>query len=213
MKSTRIKLLAVGAVATLVTVIAQANTITGSLWKVPEAVVDNPTGATTGNVPGTAADVTFSVNSPFNFNAANATVGNWLASGSAFNILENTAGTLASQMDDFTTGTIIDFKGFVSVINGQTFTVTHDDGLTLTIGGILAVNHPEPTAPDISTDTYTGPTGTFAFELVYTECCSGPAVLQLDLPLEQSVPDGGSTMALLGGALTMMGVVARRFRK
>jgi hypothetical protein len=212
MKLNHSKLLAVAAVVSLTIVYAQANTITGSLWKVNESVVNNPTGATPGNVPGTAADVTFSVNSPFNFNDANATVGNWLASGGAFGILENTAGTLASQMDDFNTGTIIDFKGSVTVVNGQTFTVTHDDGLTLSIGGLLVVNHPEPTAPTVSTDTYTGPSGTFAFELVYTECCSGPAVLQLDLPL-QSAPDGGSTMVLLGGALTLLGTVARRFRK
>ena len=162
---------------------AQAwNTVSGSLWHVPEAVVSSPTGATPGNVPLRQADVTFSVNSPFNFAATDGTVGAWLASSNAFSIVENTPGTLTSRMDNFTTGTIVDFQGFVSVTNGQTFTVEHDDGLTLLINGAPIINVPEPTSPRVTTVTYTGPTGDFPFELVYSECTGGPAVLRIDLP-------------------------------
>jgi hypothetical protein len=38
-------------------------------------------------------------------------------------------------MDDNTTGVLVQFIGTVSVTTGQTFNVTHDDGLTLIIGG------------------------------------------------------------------------------
>ncbi|HJV63046.1 MAG TPA: hypothetical protein VJ743_19010, partial [Albitalea sp.] len=155
---------------------AAANTAAGKLWHVPEAVTLS---ATPANVPLVAPDVTFDVTSPFNFSGTSVSVGTWLASSSAFNITENTAGTLASLMDNGTTGTFVQFTGMVSVTNGQQFTVTHDDGLTLIIGGINLGFNPGPTAPITSLATYTGPTGTFAFELDYAECCGGPAVLQV----------------------------------
>ncbi len=181
---------------------AQANIITGSLWHVPEAVTLS---AIPANVPGTPADVTFDVNSPLSFAGSGVTVGAWLASGSAFNLIESTAGTLASLMDDGVVGTLVEFKGFVSVLSGQTFTVTHDDGLTLIIGGLDLGFNPGPTAPVVSTATYTGPSGDFPFQLVYTECCGGPAVLQVDLPFSNSTVPEQATLALTGLGLLGLG--------
>ena len=174
-----------------------ANTISGNLWHVPEATSQN---AVPANVPGTPADVAFDVNSPFNFNADSDTVGNWLASSSAFNIAENTPGTLASLMDGGGQGTLVEFTGFVTVANGQTFTVTHDDGLTLIINGINLGFSPGPTAAVTDTVTYTGASGNFPFQLVYGECCGGPAVLQVALPFRSApgVPETASTLTLLG---------------
>jgi hypothetical protein len=183
---------------------ALANVANGQLWHVPEAISQN---AVLANVPAATADVTFSVNTPFNFNAAGATVDAWLATSGAFSIVENTAGTLASLMDDGSHGTLVYFTGIVSVTNGQQFTVTHDDGLTLVIGGLDLQFNPGPTAPTQSIATYNGPTGTFDFQLVYGECCGGPAVLQVDLPLA-AVPEPASGGLLLAG----LGIVAWRRR-
>ncbi|MCB1941884.1 MAG: PEP-CTERM sorting domain-containing protein, partial [Candidatus Accumulibacter sp.] len=69
-----------------------------------------------------------------------------------------------------------------------------------------------PTAPVTSTETYTGPSGTLGFELVYAECCLGAAVLQVDLPfsnLPNDMPEAGS-LALIGMALAGIGWSSRR---
>ena len=113
-------------------VTGHADIISGSLWRVPEATSQN---AIPANVPATMPNVTFDVNSPFNFSATDATIAAWLASSSASNIVQNIPGSLSSLMDDNTTGVLVQFIGTVSVTTGQTFNVTHDDGLTLIIGG------------------------------------------------------------------------------
>lgn len=183
-----------------------ANVAHGKLWHVPEAISLN---AIPANVPAAAADVEFDVNSPFNFSGTSATVGAWLASSAAFNLNEMTAGTLASLMDNGTFGTLLEFTGQVTVTNGMVFNVTHDDGLTLVIGGLDLGFNPGPTGPVTTPITYTGPSGTFAFQLVYGECCGGPAVLQVDLPFTAGVPEP-STYALMFGGLGLVGWIGRR---
>ena len=207
---TKLSFIATAALAALsLAPAAQAAAISGSYWHVPEAVSQN---AVPANVPVTAPDVAFDVNSPFNFSGTSTTVGNWLASSAAYNIAENTPGTLTSLLDNGTQGSILKFTGFVTVTSGQTFTVTHDDGLTLKIGATDLGFNPGPTSPTVSTATYSGPSGNYPFELVYGECCGGPAVLQIDLPFSNvpTVPDSGSTLAMLGLAIGRMAAVRRR---
>jgi PEP-CTERM motif len=185
---------------------ARANVITGDLWHVPNAVARN---AIPANVPGTTPDVVFDVNSPLNFTTPGSVL-TFLNSGGAFNIVENAPGTLASTLSNGVVSTIIQFTGFVTVATGQQFTVTHDDGLTLTIGGLDLGFSPGPTGPVQSIAVYNGPSGTFPFELVYGECCAGAAVLQVNLPFSNtpgpSVPEP-LTVALLGIGFAALGVV------
>jgi hypothetical protein len=186
---------------------AQANTISGNLWNVAEAISEN---AIPANVPATTPDVTFDVNSPLNFFGDGVTVGTWLNNGGAFNIVENTPGTLSSLMDNFSTGTLLNFTGFVSVTNGMTFTVTHDDGLTLIIGGMDLGFNPGPTPPITTTQTYTGPSGNFPFQLVYGECHGGPAVLQVDLPFSSEPVSEPSILLLLASGLIGLSGYSKR---
>lgn len=182
---------------------AFAQTASGQLWHVPEAVTG---AATLANVPATPADVTFDIGSAFNFDLDPGNVGNWLTNGGATNIVEHTAGTLGTPLDDFVTGTIIYITGNVTVTTGQQITITHDDGISLFINGVSLGFDPGPTGPTPSTGTYTGASGTFGFQLVYAECCGGAAVLSGTLPLA-AVPEPASGALLVAG---LVGVALRR---
>ncbi|HYM03554.1 MAG TPA: PEP-CTERM sorting domain-containing protein [Stellaceae bacterium] len=188
-------------------VTSHAAPIVGDLWAVSETVAQN---ATIANVPGTTPDVTFSINSPINLSSASGyTVADFLASGGA-TVLTGSSTALSRLLDTNNIGTLIDFNGMVTVTNGQTFTVTHDDGLTLVIGGLTVINAPGPTAPIITTETYTGPSGNLPFELVYGECCGAPAVLQISLPLQASVPEPASLILLASGLIGIGATLRRR---
>ena len=69
------------------------------------------------------------------------------------------------------------------------------------IAGITVLDAAGPTSFDVTTDTYTGPTGNEPFQLVYGECCGAPADLSISLPfVSPTVPEPAS-LALLGSAL------------
>ncbi len=179
----------------------RADTISGSIW---ENDATGANDASLANVPGTTPDVTFSVSSPFTFASGGAyTIGEFLTSGGA------TVLTGAGELGNTLFNTFFDFKGTVTVTNGQTFTVTHDDGLSLDIGGVLVIDQPGPTAPVTQTFTYSGASGNLPFELTYGECCGAPAELQISLPLSNAVPEP-SSIVLLGAVLLGLGASLKR---
>ena len=181
---------------------SQGTTQTATL--IGNAYLNNPASmnAVIGFSHGNPPDVTFSVPSPnpactgafagdtlcFNSDAASNgyTLGGFLATGGATILAENTAGALASSLNDDATGNgaVFEFSGTVAVTNGESFQAGHDDGLQLMIGSNLVINAPGPTSFTTTPATYTGPSGTFPFDLVYGECCGAPAVLGISLPLE-----------------------------
>ncbi len=188
----QLALVAVGMFASAATV--QATLINGELW-------EGGTGYAI--VPSGAPDVTFTVNSPLNFDSQGTslsgpgyfyTVGSWLGTGGA------TIVTGASHAGDSINPIVVRFTGLVSVTSGQQFTVAHDDGLTLTIGSTTVINAAGPTSPTVTTATYTGPSGNLPFELVYGEGWGPPAVLKVDLPFS-NVPEPTTVLA---GALLLL---------
>jgi len=179
-----------------------ASTVAGSIWENAAGATD----ATPLNVPTTTPDITFTTSTPINFASGSLyTIGEFLASGSGSTVL-----TGSSQLGNTLDNTLFNFVGTVSVTNGETFTAGHDDGLTLVIDGITVISAPGPTAFSNTTSTYTGPTGTFAFQLVYGECCGAPGDLAISLPLQSSVSPEPSSLPLLAVGLIALGAGLKR---
>jgi hypothetical protein len=109
--------------------------------------------------------------------------------------------------------TIWNFVGTVTVTTGETFSASHDDGLTLIIGGVTVIDAPGPTAAVTTTETYTGPSGNEPFQLVYGECCGAPGSLVVDLPLTSSVPEPSTWAMMLLGFAGLGFVGYRRTKK
>lgn len=181
--------------------------ILGSIWENQTAASQN---ATPANVPATTPNVTFDIpGTAINFQSGGLyTIGEFLSSGGA----AITSG--ASHAGDTLDNTIFNITGTVTVTTGETFSAGHDDGLTFIIGSDTVINAPLPTGFVLTTETYTGPSGNFPFQLVYGECCGAPADLEISgLRLVSTVPEP-SSVVLTSSVLLLLGIVLRkRFAK
>jgi hypothetical protein len=213
------------AVLLLTAVSARADFVTAYGWVTTEAIAGSATGASAASLAlstchmGTAActtanaDVTFTTTG-VNFSATGANIATWLAS-SPF-LLNNLVDSVPNTLMDATIWMFVgDIKVTGTAGSPESFTITHDDGATFVVNGQTVIDAPGPTAPVVTTGSYTGgASGNAPFELIYAECCGGPAVLQVSLlaPEYAPVPDGGVTLILLGGALAGLETLRRRFR-
>jgi hypothetical protein len=186
---------------------ARANVISGSLWAVTDVAAQE---ATLLNVPSTTPDVTFTSPSTLTFSSiAGYNVADFLATGGA-SILTGSAAALSRILDVGDAGTLMELTGTIAVHTGESFTLTHDDGITLLIGGIPVIAAPGPAFAETTTAIYTGPGGDLPLTLVYGECCGPPA--ELVGSLADSLPEPSSLPILLSSLVGFEVIRRRKFR-
>src|SRR5579863_2940034 len=145
-KKLQLAVLAVGALASAASVNAQ---VSGEIWGVNTGETIGLFNADPSNIPG-GPGTTFNVpNGVLNFNQPNSnppyTVGSFLATASAYNIAYNgtsygDGGTSQTGDQPMASGSTIDntimtLTGQVTLVNGQTYSVTHDDGVVVYVSG------------------------------------------------------------------------------
>ena len=105
-----------------------------------------------------------------------------------------------------TYGQILEITGTALFTGGTTYSITHDDGVTVTLDGSTVISSPGPQSGTVSTFTTTS--GLHTINIVYGECCGNPADLITNLPA--SIPEP-NTMAFM--ALGLAGVLAGMRRR
>ena len=153
----------------------------------------------------------------FNFseNGGNFDVGTFINSGGGISNLTYYGGVTGSEtygLDD----TLFEFTGSAQFTNGQNFTVLHDDGVELFVNGVNLLDDPGSTSADLTPFTFSGQTGTYDFDFLYSNsyCCG--ADFETTLVTSSTIVSTGATpepssIALLGtGMLSLAGMVRRR---
>lgn len=188
--------------------LAHADTVTGSVY---EGATSYPFtfAPSTPTVPLTA---TFTVTNPgstdFNFvgnSPSSYTLGGFLASGGGtVNFLTGGGASTDSINND-----VFEFTGTTTLVSGDTYTITHDDGMYLYVNGALVISSGSPTVaiPSSFVATTSGPV---SFDLLYAEVNGEPAVLSGNLGSIAPTPEPSSFILLGSGLLAAAGVVRRR---
>jgi hypothetical protein len=193
--ATKLKLAVLGA-GVLATVGTAQATVFGSLWDSTDSGLNSGNQNVPTSPPATPANVTFTLpNGPFDMNSLTLgyTIAQFLTSGGA------TILTGASDPNGMN-NCLIQITGQVTMVNGQTYEVTHDDGIILSIDGQTPLNLPAPNQTETSTFAWSGLSGTYSFNLLYDEVAGPPARLQTNLPL-MGIPEPTTVLA---GAMLLL---------
>ena len=110
--------------------------------------------------------------------------------------------------------TLILFTGSAYFVNGQSYSVGHDDGTRIYIGGTdaahLFLSQPGPTSFSLQNYTFNMPTGTYNYDFLYGEVAGAPAVFITSLAQNATTPEPGSIVLLGTGLLSAAGILRRR---
>jgi hypothetical protein len=160
-------------------VTAEANTLTGRLWIVPE---EDAASAVPANVPERDPDVVFDILTPFWFQHPSAElVGDWLESGRAFNIQELTADTLGAPTKE----AILEFAGYARMNVNEGLFIRHSGGMSLVVDDTdfgLPPDHGQATHFN-----WTGANGVYPFQAIAGNV--GDLVMEMHLSNYSLVPE------------------------
>ena len=201
--------------------VSNAGALTGELWLTTDFAAGGP--CCSGGGPGAdPSNPVFSTNPDATFNPGTIlydsrvtgyTIGQFLNT-STFGS-PSAAFTSAGGANALANDILIEITGTVGLSAGaNTFDVSHDDGVVISIAGIGTVlNAAGPTAPVDTPFTVNAPTtGNYSFVLTYAECCGPPAVLEWkinDVSVTTDVPEP-STWAMMILGFFGVGFVAYR---
>ena len=111
----------------------------------------------------------------------------------------------ATNQTPTTYGQILEITGMETFVAGTTYSITHDDGITVHLDGATIIN--APGSSFATTNTFTA-SGTHSIDIIYGECCGLPAQLTSNLPT--NVPEPSNLTSVLGLLLIGVGLLFRR---